>query len=68
MQFGNNGPEESHLSFPKKVVACRSRAPEGAYVVVDRGENRARLQVFTRRGEFVRRLSKFSCSYFSVVF
>lgn len=56
MQFGSGGSDEGHLFYPKKAVAYKPRIGESGYVIVDRGENKARLQLFTKRGEFVRRI------------
>lgn len=56
MHFGIGGSEDGHLFYPKKVVAFRSRMGEGGYIIVDKGENKARLQLFSKRGDFIRRL------------
>lgn len=59
MHFGIGGSEDGHLFYPKKVVAFRSRIGEGGYIIVDKGENKARLQLFSKRGDFIRRLRTF---------
>ncbi|VDK35956.1 unnamed protein product [Gongylonema pulchrum] len=53
MQFGNCGPDDNHLYYPKKALAYESRIGEGGYIVVDRGETKARMQLFSKRGEFI---------------
>lgn len=58
MQFGIAGTDDGHLFYPKKVVALRPRAslPDGGYIVVDKGDNKARLQLFSKVGEFIHKI------------
>ncbi|VDO43219.1 unnamed protein product [Onchocerca flexuosa] len=67
MHFGIGGSEDGHLFYPKKVVAFRSRIGEGGYIIVDKGENKARLQLFSKRGEFIRRLQTPYLEYVSAL-
>lgn len=66
MHFGIGGSEDGHLFYPKKVVAFRSRIGEGGYIIVDKGENKARLQLFSKRGEFIRRLRGFFACFLMI--
>lgn len=58
VQFGLPGYEEGHLIYPKKAVALRPRGSltEGGYIIVDKGDTKARLQLFSKTGEFIRRI------------
>ncbi|VDN95598.1 unnamed protein product [Brugia pahangi] len=67
MHFGIGGSEDGHLFYPKKVVAFRSRIGEGGYIIVDKGENKARLQLFSKRGDFIRRLQTPYLEYVSAL-
>lgn len=53
--FGTGGSEDGNLFYPKKVIPYRPYFMQG-YIVVDKGETKARLQLFSRSGEFVRRI------------
>lgn len=58
-QFGLSGTDEGHLYYPKKIIAVRMRGIlcDGAgYVIVDKGENKARLQLYSKTGEFIRKI------------
>ena len=47
-QFGIPGRDEGQLWYPRKVAVLRST---GKYVVCDRGNERSRMQIFTKNGE-----------------
>lgn len=53
-QFGVVGKEEGQLYYPRKVAVIRS---SGKFVVCDRGNERSRLQIFTKNGHFVRKIA-----------
>uniref|UniRef100_A0A0N5B0T7 B box-type domain-containing protein n=1 Tax=Syphacia muris TaxID=451379 RepID=A0A0N5B0T7_9BILA len=55
VSFGVPGVEEGHLFYPKKVVAYRSYFNQG-YIILDKGDGKARLQLFSKNGEFLRRI------------
>jgi uncharacterized protein YbaR (Trm112 family) len=52
-QFGNAGRDEGQLWYPRKVAVIRS---SGKYVVCDRGSERSRMQLFTKTGQFIRKI------------
>ncbi|OWF35593.1 brain tumor protein-like [Mizuhopecten yessoensis] len=53
-QFGIPGREEGQLWYPRKIAVMRS---SGKYVVCDRGNERSRMQMFTRNGHFVKKIA-----------
>ncbi|XP_050417219.1 brain tumor protein [Patella vulgata] len=53
-QFGIPGREEGQLWYPRKIAVMRS---SGKYVVCDRGNERSRMQIFTRNGHFVKKIA-----------
>ncbi|VDK52758.1 unnamed protein product [Anisakis simplex] len=69
MQFGVAGTEDGQLFYPKKVVALRPRPslPDGAYIVVDKGDSKARLQLFTKVGEFIHKIVATYIEYVSAL-
>ncbi|XP_015788172.1 protein wech [Tetranychus urticae] len=57
--FGVQGKEEGQLWYPRKVAMIRTpflgiTAPR--YVVCDRGTERSRMQIFTSKGQFIRKI------------
>lgn len=53
-QFGIPGRDEGQLWYPRKVAVMR---PSGKYVVCDRGNERSRMQIFTSKGVFIRKIA-----------
>ncbi|CAH0560221.1 unnamed protein product [Brassicogethes aeneus] len=53
-QFGIPGKDEGQLWYPRKVAVMR---PTGKYVVCDRGNERSRMQIFTKNGHFVKKIA-----------
>ncbi|KAK2163597.1 hypothetical protein NP493_1453g00037 [Ridgeia piscesae] len=53
-QFGIPGREEGQLWYPRKVAVIRQT---GKYVVCDRGNERSRMQIFTKNGHFVKKIA-----------
>ena len=53
-QFGIPGKEEGQLWYPRKVAVIRQ---SGKFVVCDRGNERSRMQIFTRNGHFLKKIS-----------
>ncbi|XP_023011486.2 E3 ubiquitin-protein ligase meiotic P26 isoform X1 [Leptinotarsa decemlineata] len=53
-QFGIPGKEEGQLWYPRKVAIMRST---GKYVVCDRGNERSRMQIFTKNGHFLKKIA-----------
>ena len=53
-QFGIPGKEEGQLWYPRKVAVIRQ---SGKFVVCDRGNERSRMQIFTRNGHFIKKIS-----------
>ncbi|XP_046639554.1 brain tumor protein-like isoform X2 [Daphnia pulicaria] len=51
--FGNPGKEEGQLWYPRKVAVIRQ---SGKIVVCDRGNERSRMQIFSRTGQFIKRI------------
>ncbi|KAL0273388.1 UNVERIFIED_CONTAM: hypothetical protein PYX00_006065 [Menopon gallinae] len=53
-QFGIPGKDEGQLWFPRKVAVMRS---SGKFVVCDRGNERSRMQIFTKSGHFLKKIA-----------
>ncbi|KAK3099629.1 hypothetical protein FSP39_007220 [Pinctada imbricata] len=53
-QFGIPGRDEAQLWYPRKVAVMRG---SGKFVVCDRGNERSRMQIFTSKGHFVRKIA-----------
>ncbi|CAI9734641.1 brain tumor protein-like [Octopus vulgaris] len=53
-QFGIPGRDEGQLWYPRKVAVMRNT---GKYVVCDRGNERSRMQIFTKNGHFIRKIA-----------
>ncbi|XP_064608306.1 brain tumor protein-like isoform X2 [Liolophura sinensis] len=53
-QFGIPGREEGQLWYPRKVAVMRT---SGKYVVCDRGNERSRMQIFTKNGHFIKKIA-----------
>jgi hypothetical protein len=53
-QFGIPGREEGQLWYPRKVAVIRT---SGKYVVCDRGSERSRMQLFTKNGQFIKKIA-----------
>ena len=49
-----SGRDEGQLWYPRKVAVMR---PSGKYVVCDRGNERSRMQIFTSKGVFIRKIA-----------
>ena len=52
--FHNLGREEGQLWYPRKVAVIRV---SGKFVVCDRGNERSRMQIFTKNGHFVKKIA-----------
>lgn len=52
--FGSPGREEGQLWHPRKVTVMRDT---GKIVICDRGNERSRMQIFSRTGTFVKKIS-----------
>ena len=48
------GREEGQLWYPRKVAVMRN---SGKFVVCDRGNERSRMQIFTRNGHFLKKIA-----------
>ena len=48
------GREEGQLWYPRKVAVMRS---SGKFVVCDRGNERSRMQIFTKNGHFIKKIA-----------
>lgn len=48
------GREEGQLWYPRKVAVIRTC---GKYVVCDRGSERSRMQLFTKNGQFIKKIA-----------
>ncbi len=48
------GREEGQLWYPRKVAVMRQT---GKYVVCDRGNERSRMQIFTKNGHFIKKIA-----------
>lgn len=53
-EFGLQGKEEGQLWYPRKVAVMKN---SGTYVVCDRGNERSRMQLFTKNGEFMKKIA-----------
>lgn len=53
-QFGISGKEEGQLWYPRKVAVMRN---SGKFVVCDRGNERSRMQIFTKNGHFIKKIA-----------
>uniref|UniRef100_T1JAV6 Uncharacterized protein n=1 Tax=Strigamia maritima TaxID=126957 RepID=T1JAV6_STRMM len=53
-QFGIPGKEEGQLWYPRKVAVMRT---SGKFVVCDRGNERSRMQIFTKNGHFIKKIA-----------
>lgn len=53
-QFGVPGKEEGQLWYPRKVAVMKN---SGKFVICDRGNERSRMQIFTKHGHFVRKIA-----------
>ncbi len=49
-----SGREEGQLWYPRKVAVIRH---SGKYVVCDRGNERSRMQIFTKNGHFIKKIA-----------
>ncbi|VDM26968.1 unnamed protein product [Toxocara canis] len=69
MQFGVAGTDDGHLFYPKKVIAVKPRPslPDGGYIVVDKGDNKARLQLYSKIGEFIHKIVATYIEYVSAL-
>ena len=47
------GKEEGKLWYPRKIAVLKD---SGNFVVCDRGNERSRMQIFSRMGHYVRRI------------
>jgi len=52
--FGVPGKEEGQLWYPRKVAVMRMNSK---FVVCDRGNERSRMQIFTKSGHFIRKIA-----------
>ncbi|XP_064481647.1 B-box type zinc finger protein ncl-1-like isoform X2 [Ornithodoros turicata] len=52
--FGVPGKEEGQLWYPRKVAVIKS---SGKYVICDRGNERSRMQIFTKGGHFIKKIA-----------
>ncbi|XP_049521522.1 LOW QUALITY PROTEIN: B-box type zinc finger protein ncl-1-like [Dermacentor silvarum] len=52
--FGVAGKEEGQLWYPRKVAVIKS---SGKYVICDRGNERSRMQIFTKGGHFIKKIA-----------
>ncbi|XP_061705845.1 brain tumor protein-like isoform X2 [Cydia pomonella] len=52
--FGVAGKEEGQLWYPRKVAVVRAT---GKFVVCDRGNERSRMQIFTKNGHFLKKIA-----------
>lgn len=52
--FGVPGKEEGQLWFPRKVAVMR---PNSKFVVCDRGNERSRMQIFTKNGHYIKKIA-----------
>lgn len=53
-QFGVTGKEEGQLWYPRKVAVMRN---SGKFVICDRGNERSRMQIFTKNGHFIKKIA-----------
>ncbi|XP_077519303.1 E3 ubiquitin-protein ligase meiotic P26 [Amblyomma americanum] len=52
--FGVAGKDEGQLWYPRKVAVIKS---SGKYVICDRGNERSRMQIFTKGGHFIKKIA-----------
>lgn len=52
--FGVAGKEEGQLWYPRKVAVVRAT---GKFVVCDRGNERSRMQIFSKNGHFLKKIA-----------
>lgn len=52
--FGVPGKEEGQLWYPRKVAVMHTN---GKFVVCDRGNERSRMQIFSKCGHFMRKIA-----------
>lgn len=52
--FGVPGKEEGQLWYPRKVAVMHSN---GKFIVCDRGNERSRMQIFSKNGHFLRKIA-----------
>ncbi|XP_058058696.1 B-box type zinc finger protein ncl-1 [Anopheles bellator] len=52
--FGVPGKEEGQLFYPRKVAVMRTSAK---FVVCDRGNERSRMQIFSKNGHFIKKIA-----------
>ncbi|KAL9880613.1 E3 ubiquitin-protein ligase meiotic P26 isoform 2-T4 [Glossina fuscipes fuscipes] len=52
--FGVPGKEEGQLWYPRKVAVMHTN---GKFVVCDRGNERSRMQIFSKNGHFMRKIA-----------
>lgn len=52
--FGVPGKEEGQLWYPRKVAVMRTN---NKFVVCDRGNERSRMQIFTKNGHFIKKIA-----------
>lgn len=53
-QFGVPGKEEGQLWYPRKVAVMPTNSK---FVVCDRGNERSRMQIFSKNGHFMRKIA-----------
>lgn len=53
-QFGVPGKDEGQLWYPRKVAVMRTNS---RFVVCDRGNERSRMQIFTKNGHFTKKIA-----------
>uniref|UniRef100_A0A336MJI2 CSON000184 protein n=1 Tax=Culicoides sonorensis TaxID=179676 RepID=A0A336MJI2_CULSO len=53
-QFGVPGKDEGQLWYPRKVAVMRNNS---RFVVCDRGNERSRMQIFTKGGHFMKKIA-----------
>lgn len=54
-QFGVPGKDEGQLWYPRKVAVMRTI--NSKFVVCDRGNERSRMQIFTKNGHFIKKIA-----------
>lgn len=52
-EFGTAGKEEGQLWYPRKVAVMRG---SGKFVICDRGNERSRMQIFSKSGHFLKKI------------
>ena len=52
--FGVAGKEEGQLFYPRKVAVMRASSK---FVVCDRGNERSRMQIFSKNGHFIKKIA-----------